>query len=233
MTLHFHGVPITPTSVLESLAGRCFCVSFAYKGQVERCHEIGQAVMLDNGAFTFWKQRTVTDFTWWKSYYHWAERWLACPTTWAVIPDVIEGGAEANDKLIQQWPFGVRGAPVWHMDEPLERLSWLTSNWPKVCIGSSGRYAQLRTHHWHQRMEKAFNTVWEEGPAPPQIHLLRGMAQVGGPYPFASVDSTDVARNHNRPQNTALEMASRWDASQCPHSWRPRLQLDLMPDSAS
>ena len=29
MTLHFHGTPITPRSVLMDLRGKCFCVSYA------------------------------------------------------------------------------------------------------------------------------------------------------------------------------------------------------------
>jgi len=35
-------------------------------------------------------------------------------------------------------------------------------------------------------------------------------------WPFASVDSTDIARNHNRPQNRIDHMAERWDRMQCP-----------------
>jgi hypothetical protein len=49
--------------------------------------------------------------------------------------------------------------------------------------------------------------------------MLRGMAMVDAGYPFASVDSTDVGRNHNRPQNTAGKMAARWDALQAPAVW--------------
>lgn len=52
MTLHYHGTPITPRKVLEQLAGACFCVSFAEPRDVERVHQIGQSVMLDNGAFS-------------------------------------------------------------------------------------------------------------------------------------------------------------------------------------
>jgi hypothetical protein len=32
VTLHYHGTPITPRPVLQSLAGRHFCVSFAAPG---------------------------------------------------------------------------------------------------------------------------------------------------------------------------------------------------------
>jgi hypothetical protein len=59
--------------------------------------------------------------------------------------------------------------------------------------------------------------------------MLRGMSLAGGPYPFASADSTDVARNHNRQQNTARAMADRWDAMQTPALWRRVEQLELAP----
>jgi hypothetical protein len=48
--LHYHGTPITPQAKLLELAGRNFCVSYAAPYQVAACHEIGQSVMLDNGA---------------------------------------------------------------------------------------------------------------------------------------------------------------------------------------
>lgn len=59
------------------------------------------------------------------------------------------------------------------------------------------------------------------------LHMLRGMAAARWGYPFASVDSTDIARNHNRPQNTARGMADIWDAIQCPARWEavPTQQL--------
>ena len=63
----------------------------------------------------------------------------------------------------------------------------------------------------------------------PAHDMLRGMSLAGGPYPFASVDSTDVAQNHNRPQNTPARMAARWDAMQCPSRWVFREHLQLVP----
>jgi hypothetical protein len=225
VTLHYHGTPITPGSVLETLAGRCFCVSYAAPNQVEKCHQIGQSVMLDNGAFSFWRSGLQTS---WHGYYAWAERWLDHRTTWAIIPDVIDGTAEDNDLLIAQYPRSLfsQSAPVYHMHEPLDRLAYLCQAWERVCIGSSGQYAVVGSPSWHRRMEAAFNRVAPNG-KPPYLHMLRGMALSDGPYPFASVDSSDVAQNHHRPQNTALRMASRWDAMQTPAQWVPREQLEM------
>jgi hypothetical protein len=216
LTMHYHGTPITPLTALYDLAGRCFCVSFAHPGDIKRCHQIGQSVMLDNGAFSEWKQGKPTN---WPAYYEWVEDWLAYPTTWAVIPDVIDGGEEAQDALILQWPFRDKGAPVWHMDEPVERLVRLCDAWPKVCIGSTSVYADVLSDSWRRRMDEAFDAVSQRHHFLPWLHMLRGMACCGERWPFASVDSTDIARNHNRPQNTPRKMADRWDAVQCQASW--------------
>lgn len=224
LTMHYHGTPITPLAALYELAGRCFCVSYARPEQVRYAHELGQSVMLDNGAFTFWRKGGVPD---WPGYYAWCERWLEHQTTWAVIPDVIDGGEEENDRLIAEWPHGRRGAPVWHMHESIERLVRLAGEWPLVCIGSSGDYAVLETPRWHHRMEHAFNALCPDGLPTTRLHMLRGMAQAGGPYPFFSVDSTDIAQNHNREQNTPRGMAERWDSLQCPTRWTFREQLAM------
>jgi hypothetical protein len=50
--IHYHGTPITPRTVLHELAGRCFCVRYGEHRDVDICHEIGQSIMLDNGAFS-------------------------------------------------------------------------------------------------------------------------------------------------------------------------------------
>lgn len=230
MTIHYHGTPISPRSVLDTLAGRHFCVSFAAQQDIKYCHDIGQSVMLDNGAFTVWKQERSVN---WAAYYEFAEQWLEYQTTWAVIPDVIDGTEEANDRLIEQWPHGVRGAPVWHMHESIGRLLRLAEKWPRVCIGSSKEYAAVGDRHWHNRMIEAMNELCGNGPAPVWLHMLRGMSLAGSRYPFASVDSTDIGRNHNRPQNTAAKMAALWDAQQCRARWtvEPRLQplMELVP----
>jgi hypothetical protein len=76
LMIHYHGTPITPYTALYELAGRHFCVSHARGEQVRVAHEIGQSVMLDNGAFSKWKRGKATD---WAAYYEWCERWLDVP----------------------------------------------------------------------------------------------------------------------------------------------------------
>jgi hypothetical protein len=220
--MHYHGTPITPRSVLHELAGRCFCVRYGEHRDVEICHEIGQSIMLDNGAFSFWRQDKPTD---WPGYYAWCSRWLEHWSTWAVIPDVIDGTEEENDALIREWPFGDRGAPVFHLHESLSRLRGLVSDWPLVCIGSSGGYATLKSQAWTRRMAEAMDVACDSRGVPfTRLHMLRGLDFAGGPYPFYSADSTNVARNHagtngGRPRKSALRMASECDALQTPARW--------------
>lgn len=213
MTIHYHGTPITPNKVLiEGMAGAHFCVSFAAPSQVKLCHDLGQSVMLDNGAFSVWKRGAAPD---WNGYYAWCDKWLDSPTTWAVIPDVIVGDEADNDALLEAWPFDYHGAPVWHMHESIDRLQGLIGHWPRVCVGSSGAYAEVMSDSWQRRMDEAWRAL-DSGQRTPNIHMLRGLQLIRERWPFASVDSTDIARNHNREGNTAAKMRARWDAGQCP-----------------
>jgi hypothetical protein len=230
VTVHYHGTPITPRTVLYALAGRSFCVSYAERRDVAVCHEIGQSVMLDNGAFSFWRdavagrrEQRAPD---WDGYYAWCEPYLDYHTTWAVIPDVIDGDEPANDALLGEWPYGTRGAPVWHLHESVDRLRRLAASWPRVCLGSSGAYADPGSPAWHQRMCVALNDLCGDGPPPTALHMLRGNGLCGGdyPYPFASADSTDIALNRaarrGQPPKDPRLMADRIDARQCPPRWR-------------
>ena len=226
MTIHYHGTPITPNRVLiEEMAGAHFCVSFAAPSQVKLCHQLGQSVMLDNGAFSVWKRGIAPD---WAGYYAFCDEWLDHPTTWAVIPDVIVGDEADNDALIKQWAFGERGAPVWHMHESVDRLLALLDVHPLVCFGSSGAFAEVMSEPWQRRMDEAWREVDKRHTRTPDTHMLRGLQLIRQRWPFARVDSTDIARNHNRAGNTASKMRARWDAGQCPPRFiDPGQQLEL------
>lgn len=226
MTIHYHGCPITPADRLLDLPGRFFCNSFSDPRQTETCHLIGQGNMLDNGAFSVWRRGISID---WRKWAEWVEPWLDYQTTWCVLPDAIEGDEADNDRLLREWSpvVGSKGAPVWHLHESLSRLVRLAGQYPRICFGSSGAYATVRTAAWHARVSEAFDAIADERGRVPWVHMLRGMALSGSKYPFGSVDSTDVARNHNRPQNTVIGMVSRWDGIQCPPRWERTNQLEL------
>lgn len=227
MTIHYHGTPIGPIRELLTLRGRHFCVSHAAPANVTRVHKIGQSVMLDNGAFSKWKKGKETD---WLAYYAWCDEWLDYPTTWAVIPDVIEANEEVQDDLLRQWPFKYRGAPVWHMHEDINRLLTLLDTWPRVCIGSSKEYAIVLSPEWSRRMDQCWNSIIKRHTRLPWIHMLRGMQLVDHRWPFASLDSTDIAQSHHREHNSALKLADRWDGKQCPASWKRRPEQLLLTD---
>lgn len=217
--IHYHGTPITPVAALAEMAGRHFCVSHAAPQDVARCHMIGQSVMLDNGAFSAWKVGKATN---WLAYYGWVDPWLDYPTTWAVIPDVISAGTQEQDALLREWPHGHKGAPVWHMDEPVHRLLRLCDEWPKVCIGSTEEYATVLSDAWCRKMDEAWNEIAKRHKRLPWVHMLRGMQLSGKHWPFASADSTDIARNHHLPHKSPRKMADRWDGAQCPGKWEQR-----------
>jgi hypothetical protein len=222
--MHYHGTPITPMTAFYQLAGKSFCVSFARPDQVKQCHDIGESVMLDNGAFSVWRAGRQSD---WPGYYKWTDRWLDYRTTWAVIPDVIDGEEKEQDDLIAQWPHGHRGAPVWHMNESVGRLLKLIDRWPIVCIGSTSVYAVVLSPAWCARMDEVWDSISRSHARTPDIHMLRGMQCVGRRWPFSRVDSTDVARNHARPQNVAWEKADKWNAIQCRAAWKSKVERSL------
>jgi hypothetical protein len=218
--IHYHGTPITPRATLYELAGRNFCVSYAAPNQVDICHQIGQSVMLDNGAYSVWKRGAQID---WQEWYDWVQPWLEYQTTWAVLPDSIEGDEFTNDHLASEWAWMLAGlghvVPVWHLHESFARLSRLVDTYSRVCFGSSGAFSTVGDDRWRRRVSGAFDRISNDFGRVPWVHMLRGMSMSGDYFPFASVDSTDIARNHNRPHNGARAMADRWDALQCPPRW--------------
>lgn len=225
MTIHYHGTPLTPRDQLWKMAGKNFCVSFANPGDAEICLRIGQSVMWDNGAFSLYTKGKAVN---WSAFYGWLEPRLGHPH-WAVIPDVIDGDVEANAQLVRQWPFRKElGAPVWHTDEPIDVLLGFAQDFGRLCFGSSGAYWQVGSDAWCRRTDEAFNELARRGPLP-WVHMLRGMAVAGKRWPFASVDSVNVARNFKDNNSCPEAMARVIDAVQCPVTWTPTFeQMELI-----
>lgn len=196
--IHYHGGPITPEScALRVWKGRHAFVSFAAPQQIEAAAGVSQSFALDNGAFSFWKAGKPTD---WSGYMDWVSQWIDHPgCDFAIIPDVIDGSENENDRLIASWPFKKGySVPVWHMHESLARLRHLALEFPRVAIGTSGEYAQIGTNAWWQRMNIAMSNVCNERSGRPltKLHGLRMLdPDVFSRFPFHSADSTNVARN--------------------------------------
>lgn len=223
--LHYHGTPLTPRSMLQRMAGRSFCVSFANRNDADWCQAYGQSVMWDNGAFSLHTAGRKTD---WLAFYEWVEPRLG-GAHWAVVPDVIGGGEADNMALISQWPHRSDcAAIVWHLDESIDHLLRLCDlGFGKLCFGSAGAYWTIGDEAWERRVDEAFNALARRGYIP-WVHMLRGLALSGSRWPFASADSCNVALNYkgdSRRRNPAVcpdAMARRIDAAQCPNTWSVR-----------
>lgn len=204
--------------------------------------------MFDNGAFSAWRAgEPITD---WSPYYEWCRDWLRRPSLdWVIIPDVIDGSEHDNDMAIadwinwrgwsnrqadlSRWHLGERSVPVWHLHESLERLIRLAKAWSRVAFGSSGEFAKVNTPAWKDRMHEAFAAICVSGEPICKVHGLR-MADpaVFHRYPFASVDSTNVAQNysreaqqHNVSEEIAREIiAGRLEVHNSAPKYKPRPQ---------
>lgn len=218
--IHYHGLPITPSDACaQVLTGRHAFVSFSQPQGWEIAAEVCHSFALDNGAFSAWKAgRPIVD---WRPFYEWCDRMFRFPACdWACIPDVIDGDEAANDRLLTDWPFGRdRGVPVWHLHESFDRLRRLSEEWPRIALGSSGAFAQIGTNEWWDRIAGAMTILTDaEGFPRVRFHGLRMLnPAVFTKIPFASADSTNVARS--------IGIDKRWSGTYAPPTsgWRAQV----------
>jgi hypothetical protein len=207
------------------MAGRHFCVSFARPDDMDVCMRIGQSVMLDNGAFTAFTKGKPMDMP---GFIQWCEDHLAHPH-WAVVPDVIDGTVDQQREGIKAWPFPKElSAPVWHLGLDIDWLLELSDNWPRICFGSSGHYWEIGSQAWCKRMDEAFDALSSRRRHLPWIHGMRMLSVSDGPWPLASADSTNVARNYKRNGEHPDLMAGRIDVLQPAKRWRGNPQMELV-----
>jgi len=199
--IHYHGLPITPaTAAVRAVSGGHAFVSFRHSDQLTVALDCAQSFAVDNGAFSAWRSgNPITD---WTPFYRWVAELYRYPTfDFAVIPDVIDGDEAANDALLDEWPWRLSaphiGAPVWHLHESLERLDRLVSQWPRICLGSSGEFGQIGTQAWWTRMAQAMDVICDAQGRPfAKLHGLRMLdPAIFSRFPFASADSTNIGQN--------------------------------------
>lgn len=221
--IHYHGLPITPAAACaEVISGGHAFVSFAHPDQLPIALDCAQSFALDNGAFSFWKGGKTPE---WDRYTEWVAYCARLPSfDFAVIPDVIDGDEAENDALVGAWPWWWPkhrhyGAPVWHLHESIARLENLAGNWPRICIGSSGAFAQIGTPAWWNRMAEAFNAICDKDGRPVcKVHGLRMLdPEVFTRFPFASCDSTNVG------QNIGIDSAWRGTYQPPDKAWRAKV----------
>lgn len=221
--IHYHGGPVTPLPASLALwKARHAMVSFAYPTQIELAAEVCQTFALDNGAFTHWKRGGSINVA---NYIDWVTHWHRHPAfDWAMIPDCVEGGEADNDALLRDWPLPISvSVPVWHLDESIERLVRLCADYPRVALGSSGRFSEPGELEWWGRMSEAMNELCgEDGRPPAKLHGLRMLnPTIFSQLPLASADSTAVARN--------IGLDCKWDtAAYAPRS--PSVRALILAD---
>lgn len=229
--IHYHGTPISSrVTAAKFLAGRHALVSHEAPDHIEVASAVCQSFVLDNGAFSaFTKGAPVTD---WTPYYRWAGAWLADPCCdWALVPDVIDGSAEDNDRMLREWPHGRdRGVPVYHLHEPVDRLAELAVSWPRVALGSSGEYWQVGSPAWWGRVAALMAAVCDADGRPRcRLHGLRMLDwRVFTWLPLASADSVNVGMNCGRsarlfavdPAAGAEVIAARVEGHNSARAWR-------------
>lgn len=218
--IHYHGLPITPdTACRAAISGGHAFVSFRYPDQLGLAVEVAQSFAVDCGAFSAWKAgEQVED---WRDYYEWVRKISLIPSfDWAIIPDVIDGDERDNDALVRNWPDDLRhyGVPVWHMHESLGRLEKLAKKHHRVAIGSSGAFATIGNHRWWNRIAEAMRMITVDGKPICKLHGLRMLdTEIFTRVPFASADSTNIARN--------IGIDSRWTGAYSPPTKEARAQI--------
>lgn len=210
--IHYHGTPVSGPrqDVARFLQGRHALVPYPRRDDMGPVADFCQSFIFDNGAFSAWRKgRPVTD---WTPYYQWCEEWRRHPGfDWALIPDVITGDEAENDALVAEWPPHIRGVPVWHLHEGIERLVRLGHEWDTVALGSSGEWKTPGTPEWRERMHDAMAALCDaQGRPPCRLHGLRMLnPRIFKNLPLSSADSTNAAVNAN---------GQRWDGPYAPAS---------------
>lgn len=218
--IRYHGGPITPESAaIAAWKGAHAMVSFANSHQTEIAFACADSVALDNGAWPIFAAGKGTIDV--PAYLEWVRAWAQHPAfDWCLIPDVIDGDEAKNNALIDAWPLcAAVSVPVWHLHEGLEKFGWLVDEFPRVAIGSSGEFVQIGTTKWWGRIAEAMEVACDEDGRPKcKLHGLRQMdPEIFSIVPYASVDSTNVARN--------IGIDSAWTGSYVPRRKETRAMI--------
>ncbi len=232
--IYYHGTPTGGTRVESGrfLAGRHALVPFVRPDDLPAVMDVCQSFVLDNSAYSVWKQGGQVDFA---AYAEWVRSVHRHPGfDWAVIPDVIDGTEQDNDALLRDWPADLRGVPVYHYHESLDRLARLVRDWPTVALGSSGEWPTPGTESWWARTSEIMAVCCDpEGRPLCRLHGLRMLnPEIFRRLPLASADSTNAVRNANlvrrfgmyAPPNLSQRMdviAARIEAEQSAPCWLP------------
>lgn len=221
--IRYHGGPITPEpAALAAWRGAHAMISYANPGQVELAFASAESVALDNGAWPIFAAGKGNINV--PAYVQWVRTWYRHPAfDWCLIPDVIDGNEADNNRLLEEWESyhlpTSSSVPVWHMHESISRLAGLMFRYPRLAIGNSGEYVRIGTQRWWGRIAEAMEVLCDHDGRPQvKLHGLRQMdPEVFSIVPYASVDSTNVARN--------IGIDSAWTGSYVPTRKETRAML--------
>ena len=197
--IRYHGGPCTPVDAAVELWTRHHAlISFFYPQQIALCARVSHTFVIDNGAFSAWDQEITIN---WSDYVDFVGEWCRHPGyDWCLIPDKIDGTEQENDDLLDWWNIraaGMRGVPVWHLHESIDRLERLVKSYPRVAVGSSGEFSTPGSRIWWGRMSDAMKVACDDVGRPvTPLHGLRQMdTTIFSHIPYSSVDSARVSRS--------------------------------------
>ena len=216
----------------EAFTDKNVLIPYPRPDDMQRALQVCNKIIIDNGAFSVWRKRIVVD---WADFYTWVKKFID-RIEFFLIPDVINGTEKENNDLLERYKANraalkSKGVPIWHVNESLERLDYLSDQYEYIAFGSAGQYAQLGTLAWHSKMNEAMRVVCDgDGTPKVKIHMLRCLdPKLFTQYPFFSGDSTNVAVNHHR---TGWEnIMSRIEGADSPYKYAGgATQLNLWND---
>jgi len=197
--IKYYGTPLTPRDkFIEIMTGRNCLIPYPRPQDLNRALQVCNKIIIDNGAFTIWRQGGEAD---WNKFYEWLHPFKS-QIEFYFIPDIIDGTEEENDELIRDYISRgeTKGVPIWHVNESFERLERLMDSFDYIAFGSAGEYGQLGTQKWYNQMDKAMRVVCDgQGRPKVKIHMLRCLdPKIFTQFPFFSGDSTSLAQNYKR-----------------------------------
>ncbi len=165
--------------------------------------ELCQSFAIDNGAYSLWRSGKEYSV---EGYVEYLLNWYRHPgLDFYLLPDVIDGGEEENIKIQAEFFVYAQhhkrlmdlAVPVWHLDESLDHLQYMSVCYKRIAIGSAGDYAVVGNKKWWHRMAEAMEVVCDEDGRPKcKLHGLRMLDNtVFSHLPLSSADSANVARN--------------------------------------
>lgn len=158
---------------------------------MEQC----ESFVVDSGVYSTWT--SGAEFDYW-GYEHFVRDLRLHPRfSWCLMPDVIDGSEEINDLYIDMFPTDLRGIPVYHLHESLERIDRLCDQYGIVALGSSGQWRTPGTKDWWKRMDQVMRVACDSlGRPRSQLHGLRMLdPRIFTKLPLTSGDSANVAIN--------------------------------------